>query len=227
MIHPEAHAPVRDIPDYEGDPATVYRSLDTLVMPAITIGLDGIRESRKALDAGEAGILAYRFRTIDLSGIDMGEVRDELASLGPGLEPETADWVSVGRALARLTNMGGWGALRKLHALLAGTGAPESGAPLPDACAWHGGEGDGRLSCPECQAEVERHRADERLGRTEQPADWNVVDAGIVHADESGPMFGEAELRRADAYRAGRDEDCGCGLGAGRCRAAEDGDFGG
>jgi hypothetical protein len=104
--------------------------------------------------------------------------------------------------------------------------APEPGAPLPEACAWHGGEGDGRLSCPECHAEVERHRADERLGRTEQPDHRNVVDAETAHADEGGPVFGEAELRRADAYRAGRDEDCGCGLGADRCRAAEDGDLG-
>lgn len=44
--------------------------------------------------------------------------------------------------------------------------------------------------------------------------------------------YAEAE-RRAEAWEAAQvagpegEEDCGCGLGAGRCRAAEDGDFGG
>lgn len=125
MINPEAHARVRDIPDYEGDDhATVYRSLDTLVMPAITIGLDGIRETRKALDEGEAGILAYRFRTVDLSGIDMDEVRCLLASLpGLGPNPEAADWVAVGHRLEAMRQYGGYDELRKLHALLAGTEA--------------------------------------------------------------------------------------------------------
>jgi hypothetical protein len=120
MINPEAHAPVRDIPDCEGDRETVFRSLDTLVVPAMTIALDGIREFRKALDEGEAGILAYRFRTVDLSGIDMDEVRDRLASLGFDPDPEAADWGAVGRMLAALANMYGLGELRRLHALLAG-----------------------------------------------------------------------------------------------------------
>lgn len=194
MIHPEAHAPVRDIPDYEGDRETVYRSLDTLVIPAITIGLDGIRELRKALDEGEAGILAYRFRTVDRGGIDMFRVRYQLAFLGFGEVADigSVDWLAVGRKLAG--SRGGLAELRKLHALLAGTGAPEivdDEPGLPPA---------------------------EMLDRFEP---WKDGDG-----DEGGPMFGEAELRRADAYRLGIGEDCGCGLGAARCRAAEDGDFG-
>jgi hypothetical protein len=117
MIHPEAHAPVRDIPDYEGDDhATVYRSLDTLVMPAITIGLDGIRELRKALDEGEAGILAYRFRTIDRSGIDMAKARDRLLFLGFEGHLDEVDWNAVGR-------LGETGELGRLYALLAESGA--------------------------------------------------------------------------------------------------------
>jgi hypothetical protein len=123
MIHPEAHAPVNDVLDYEGDPATVYRSLDTLVMPAITIGLDGIRQTRKILDEGEAGILAYRFRTIDLSGINLDEVSYLLATLGLESFPEETDWVAVGHRLEAIRQYGGYDELRKLHALLAGTEA--------------------------------------------------------------------------------------------------------
>jgi len=51
--------------------------------------------------------------------------------------------------------------------------APEPGAPLSEACAWHGGEGAGRLSCPECHAEEQRHHA----------------EVERHHADEGGPMF--------------------------------------
>ena len=36
-----------------------------------------------------------------------------------------------------------------------------------------------------------------------------------------------ADAREAQADAANHGEDCGCGLGATRCRAAEDGDFGG
>ncbi len=149
MIHPEAHAPVRDIPDYEGDRETVYRSLDTLVIPAITIGLDGLRELRRALDEGEAGIAAYTART---GGRDV---------------------------------------------------APEPGAPLPEACAWHGGEGDGRQNCPGCQEEQDPFGASAFRGHSPgcgcPDCEGARRDAG--DPDEGGPVFGAAELRRADAYR--------------------------
>jgi hypothetical protein len=188
MIHPEAHSPVRDIPDYEGDDhATVYRSLDTLVIPAITIGLDGIRETRKALDEGEAGILAYRFRTADLGGIDMDEVCDRLASLGFGPDPAAADWAEVGQRLGLLKYMGGWGELRKLHALLSGTGTPEIA----------GDEDEPAPLCNYCDVEP----AVTQAGYCEACAPAAGLASGTPDDDEAGPTYGAAELRRADAYR--------------------------
>lgn len=233
MINPDAHVAVGDVLDFEGDPVTVRRDLDTLVISQMTVSREGIARLRKVLDDGEAGILAYRFRTVDLSGIDLDEVSYLLATLG--LEPllEETDWVAAGRRLESGRLSGGYAELAKLHALLAGTGTKaEAGLPgtdLPEACAYHGGEGNGGEFCDECREDQDPFGASAFRGHGPgcgcPDCEGARRDARDGHPDEGGPVFGEAELRRADAYRPGRDEDCGCGLGAERCRRAEDGDF--
>jgi hypothetical protein len=193
MIHPEAHAPVDDVLDYEDDPVTVYRSLDTLILPAVTVGLDGIAKLRKVLDEGEAGILAYRFRTIDLSGINLDEVRYLLATLGLDPYPEETDWVAVGHRLETGRLSGGYDELRKLHALLAGTGTRES-ADLPEACAYHGGEGDGRMSCPGCREEQDPFGASAFRGHGPGCGCPDCEGARRDAADDSDEDAGEDEM---------------------------------
>ena len=189
MINPDAHVAVGDVLDFEGDPVTVRRDLDTLVISQMTVSREGIARLRKVLDDGEAGILAYRFRTIDLSGIDLDEVSYLLATLG--LEPllEETDWVAAGRRLESGRLSGGYDELRKLHALLAGTGAPEDddeAAPLCNYCDIE----------PAVTANGYCEACAPAIGLA-----TGTPDDGESHPDESGPMFGEAELRRADAYR--------------------------
>jgi hypothetical protein len=52
-----------DVFDFEGVPRAPLRYCDTVFIPAMEIGLAGIAQLRKALDAGEPGIREYRART--------------------------------------------------------------------------------------------------------------------------------------------------------------------
>ena len=57
--NPDAHVTVGDVLDFEGDPVTVRRDFDTLVISQMAINREGIARLRKILDDGEAAIVAY------------------------------------------------------------------------------------------------------------------------------------------------------------------------
>ncbi len=141
---PDADVRLPDVFDFEGVPRAPRRHCDIVAIPAMEIGLGGIAQLRRALDEGEAGILSYRFRTVDRSGIDMAKARDRLLFLGFEGHLDEIDWTAVGR-------LGETGELGRLHALLAADETPENGADLPEACAYHGGEGDGGEFCDGCR----------------------------------------------------------------------------
>jgi hypothetical protein len=63
MTSPDHDVRLGDVYDFEGVPRAPRRHGDTVAIPAMELGLTGIAQLRKALDAGEAGILGYLART--------------------------------------------------------------------------------------------------------------------------------------------------------------------
>jgi len=121
--------PLGIVTNYEGEPQKVLRDYDGLDLCAVTVLLPaGVRELQQRINAYWQELACYRLRTADLSGIDLDEARDDLAGwpgIGGADGLESVDWLEVGKRLGRLKEFGGYGELRKLHALLTGTETPK------------------------------------------------------------------------------------------------------
>lgn len=130
MANPDANVPLGVVHDHEGEPLTIRRDFDELVIPAMTLKPAGVREHEKALREYWNALARYRLRELDLDDIDLSEARDDLADI-PGLadehEPrnlELADWVEVADRLDAMRPYGGYAELRKLSAVLMADEAP-------------------------------------------------------------------------------------------------------
>ena len=60
MADPNAHVPLGALADFEGQPKTVLRDYDSLVIPAMTVTLEGLAALLDLLDKGVDEIEAYR-----------------------------------------------------------------------------------------------------------------------------------------------------------------------
>lgn len=108
----------------------VYRDYGTILLPSVQLDLAGIADLRGVLDEAERDILAYRFRTVDRSGISMFKIRYELSFLGFGevADMRSVDWLEVSRLLE---SPGVTGAeLRKLIALLTADARDDEADPI-------------------------------------------------------------------------------------------------
>lgn len=129
MTDTDRMQPLGPVTDYQGESRDVRRDYDGLDLSDLTVLLPpGVAELQKRINAYWQELACYRLRTADLSGIDLGEVREFLASLpetGDPADLESVDWVEVGERLKRLKPYGGFGELRRLHGLLTGTETPK------------------------------------------------------------------------------------------------------
>jgi hypothetical protein len=60
VADPDAHIPLGTLADFEGQPKTVLRDYDSLVIPAMTVTLEGLAALLDLLDKGVDEIEAYR-----------------------------------------------------------------------------------------------------------------------------------------------------------------------
>lgn len=60
MPDPDAHVPLGTVADFEGQPKTVLRDYDCIVIPAMTVTLEGLAALLGLLDRGVDEIGAYR-----------------------------------------------------------------------------------------------------------------------------------------------------------------------
>jgi hypothetical protein len=131
MPNPDAYAPIGDVFDYEGELRTVRRDFDCLLLPAVQLAPQQVRVLERHIAEYWNEVARYRLRTVELhsSGIDVTQCREDLATFpGLGGDPddlESFDWLEVGRRLEAMRRYGGYGELRKLHALLMADGVPE------------------------------------------------------------------------------------------------------
>ena len=158
MTNPDAHVTLGIVHDHEGEPLTLRRDYDSLVVPEMTLKPAGVRELERNLVDWWNALARYRLRELDFEalGIDLGEARDDLAGIpnrDGAEEPrnlELADWVEVASRLEAMRQYGGYQELRKLSALLMADEAPacncviSGGEFLPPQCAVHG------FPCEEC-----------------------------------------------------------------------------
>lgn len=129
MASPDAFVPLGTVTDYEDQPQGLFRDFDALDLTHVGILRPaGVAELKQRIAEYEQELARYRLRTADLSGIDLDECRDDLAGL-PGIgDPDdlaNIDWLEAGRRLKAMERYGGYGELRKLHALLTGTETPK------------------------------------------------------------------------------------------------------
>jgi hypothetical protein len=129
MVNPDAYVHLGDVTDCEGQPWSVYRDFDRLDLTCVgPLSPAGVAELQQRIDAYWQELACYRLRTADLSGFDLDEARACLLTL-PGVgdpgDLEDIDWLEIGRRLHALRGTGGFGELRRLHALLTGTETPK------------------------------------------------------------------------------------------------------
>ncbi len=129
MANPDAFVRLGTVTDYEGTECKVYRDYDALDLSQVSALLPaGVAELEQRIAEYWNALAAYRLRTADLSGFDLDEAANAIAHM-PGCGGagglEYVDWVEVGKRLVHLQNVGGYGELRKLHAMLAGTETPK------------------------------------------------------------------------------------------------------
>lgn len=124
MPSPDAHAPLGDVFDCEGELRTVRRDFDCLLLPAVQLAPQQVRVLERHIAEYWNEVARYRLRTVELhsSGIDVTQCREDLATFpGLGGDPddlESFDWPEVGRRLEAVRAHGGYADLRKLCALL-------------------------------------------------------------------------------------------------------------
>lgn len=142
MANPDANVPLGVVHDHEGEPLTVRRDFDELVIPAMTLRPDGVTVLERRIGDYRNAVARFRLRELDLDDIDLSEARDDLADI-PGLadesEPrnlELADWVEAAARLRAMRHIGGYQELRKLAAVLMADEVPATERPATDGPKW-------------------------------------------------------------------------------------------
>lgn len=129
MADPDAFVPLGIVTDYEGKELKVYRDYDALDLSHVGALLPaGVAELEQRIAEYRQQLACYRLRTADLSGIDLDECRDDIITwpgIGDPADLSGIDWLEVGRRLKAMERYGGYGELRRLHALLTGTETPK------------------------------------------------------------------------------------------------------
>jgi hypothetical protein len=144
MTNPDANVTLGTVHDHEGEPLTVRRDYDALVVPAMTLKPAGVREHEKAIREYWSALARYQLRTLDFDalGVDLDDARDELAGIPNregDCEPrnlELADWVDITRRLDRMRHIGGYSELRKLSELLLADEVPATEQHATDGPKW-------------------------------------------------------------------------------------------
>jgi hypothetical protein len=131
--NPDANVPLGGgLPDFEGEPRTLLRDFDCLVIPAMTLSPAGVTELEALIGAYRNEVARYRLRTLDLEdfGVHEDAARAELATIPrfEGTELQVADWNDVAERLHAMRQYGGYAELRKLCTLLTADEVPATEA---------------------------------------------------------------------------------------------------